>query len=152
MRRTGKSTKMNQIVNGTKSADYFKLKTPFKTRVELNTTETKGCNFYGPIKVKDIDINKTVKELKDHLYSTLNLSSQISRNRLGIMVVTKKDSKEIHTFLSDDYQKLIFYDGVGDSNSIFHLKDIGPQINYRLVYVLEYLGSLITINIFLHLM
>ena len=97
----------------------------------------------SPIKVKDIDINKTVKELKDHLYSTLNLSSQISRNRLGIMVVTKKDSKEIHTFLSDDYQKLIFYDGVGDSNSIFHLKDIGPQINYRLVYVLEYLGPLV---------
>ena len=67
--RLGKSTKMNQIVNGTKSADYFKLKTPFKTRVELHTTETKGCNFYGPIKVKDIidnndlDINEFDKNI-----------------------------------------------------------------------------------------
>lgn len=67
--RLGKSTKMNQIVNGTKSIDYFKLKTPFKTRVELHTTETKGCNFYGPIKVKDIinnndlDINEFDKNI-----------------------------------------------------------------------------------------
>ena len=67
--RLGKSTKMNQIVNGTKSIDYFKLKTPFKTRVEMHTTETKGCNFYGPIKVKDIinnndlDINEFDKNI-----------------------------------------------------------------------------------------
>ena len=73
------------------------------------------------IKLKDIDINKTVKEFKDHIYTSLNLSSQISRNRLGIMVVSKKDSKEIRTFLSDDFQKLLFYDGVGDTNSIFYL-------------------------------
>ena len=100
------------------------------------------------IKLKDIDINKTVKEFKDHIYNSLNLSSQISRNRLGIMVVTKKDSTEIRTFLSDDYQKLLFYDGVGDTNSIFYLKDIGPQINYRLVYILEYLGPLVFSIIF----
>ena len=67
--RLGKSTKMNQIVNGTKSVDYFKLKTPFKTRVEMHTTETKGCNFYGPIKVKDIidnndlDVNEFDKNI-----------------------------------------------------------------------------------------
>ena len=95
------------------------------------------------IKLKDVDINKTVKEFKDQVYNSLNLSSQISRNRLGIMVVSKKQPIEIRTFLSDDNQKLLFYDGVGDSNSIFYLKDIGPQINYRLVYVLEYLGPLV---------
>ena len=44
-----------------------------------------------PIKLKDVDINKTVKELKDYIYTSLNLSSQISRNRFGIMIVTKKD-------------------------------------------------------------
>ena len=38
-----------------------------------------------PIKLKDVDINKTVKEFKDQVYTSLNLSSQISRNRLGIM-------------------------------------------------------------------
>ena len=101
-----------------------------------------------PIKLKDVDINKTVKELKDYIYTSLNLSSKISRNRFGIMIVTKKDSKEIKTFLSDDYQKLIFYDGVSDPNTLYYLKDIGPQINYRLVYILEYLGPLVFTIIF----
>ena len=119
------------------------LKKP-KSKSRAKSEESSAILENGAqIKLKDIDINKTVKEFKDHIYASLNLSSQISRNRLGIMVVTRKDSKEIRTFLSDDNQKLIFYDGVGDNNSIFHLKDIGPQINYRLVYVLEYLGPLI---------
>ena len=102
----------------------------------------------APIKLKDVDINKTVKELKNYIYNSLNLSSQISLNRLGIMIATKKESKEVKTFLSDDYQKLIFYDGVSDPNTIYYLKDIGPQINYRLVYVLEYLGPLVFSIIF----
>ena len=102
----------------------------------------------APIKLKDVDINKTVKELKNYIYNSLNLSSQISLNRLGIMIATKKESKEVKTFLSDDYQKLIFYDGVSDPNTLYYLKDIGPQINYRLVYILEYLGPLVFSIIF----
>ena len=102
----------------------------------------------APIKLKDVDINKTVKELKNYIYNSLNLSSQISLNRLGIMIATKKESKEVKTFLSDDYQKLIFYDGVSEPNTIYYLKDIGPQINYRLVYILEYLGPLVFSIIF----
>ena len=102
----------------------------------------------APIKLKDVDINKTVKELKNYIYNSLNLSSQISLNRLGIMIATKKESKEVKTFLSDDYQKLIFYDSVSDPNTIYYLKDIGPQINYRLVYILEYLGPLVFSIIF----
>ena len=95
------------------------------------------------IKLKDVDINKTVKDFKDLIYKQLNLSSQLSRSRLGVMLSLKKDEKEIRTFLSDDFQPLLFYEGVSDSNALFLLKDIGPQINYRLVYVLEYLGPLV---------
>ena len=95
------------------------------------------------IKVNNVDINKTVKELKDHLYNTLNLSSQISRSRIGIMISYQKEQKEVKSFLSDDFQQLLFYEGVSDPNTIFYIKDIGPQINYRLVYVLEYLGPLV---------
>ena len=97
----------------------------------------------SPVKVKNVDINKTVKELKDLIYSQLNLSKQISRNRLGIMLITKKNDIEIRSFLSDDFQRLLFYDGASDSQAVFYLKDIGPQINYKLVYVLEYLGPLV---------
>ena len=73
--RLGKSTKMNQIIKGVKSKEYFKLSDPFKTRIEIHTTETKGCNFYGPIKVKDfaqindLDINEFNKNiLNDDLF------------------------------------------------------------------------------------
>ena len=95
------------------------------------------------IKVKNIDINNTVKDFKDKIYEALNLSNQLSKQRLGIMLSVKKEGKEMKTFLSDDFQKLSFYEGVNDPNAIFHLKDIGTQINYRLVYILEYLGPLL---------
>ena len=55
--KLGKSTKLNQIINGTSSNDYYSLQEPFKT-------QTKGCDIYGPVKVKDlidrneIDINE----------------------------------------------------------------------------------------------
>ena len=73
--RTGKSTKMNQIINGTISENYFDLKEPFKTLREIHTAMTKGCNFYGPIKIADIanknntDINELNKDiLNDELF------------------------------------------------------------------------------------
>ena len=69
--RLGKSTKMNQIIHGIKSADYFKLQQPFKTRVELHTTQTKGCNFYGPIKVKEI-INKNDLDINEFNQNIIN--------------------------------------------------------------------------------
>ena len=52
--RMGKSTKMNQLIQGTKANNYFSLDGPFKTLLQIHTTQTKGCNFYGPIKIIDI--------------------------------------------------------------------------------------------------
>ena len=102
----------------------------------------------SPIKVNNIDFNISVKEFKNIIYEKLNLKNQVSRSRLGIMFVLNKDDKEIKTFLSDDLQKLSFYEEVDNPDTIFHIKDIGPQINYRLVYVLEYLGPLVLSVIF----
>ena len=62
--RLGKSTKLNQIINGTISHNYFSLHEPFKTKIEMHTAQTKGCDFYGPVKIKElidrnaIDINE----------------------------------------------------------------------------------------------
>ena len=52
--RLGKSTKLNQIINGVKSNNFFGLTGPFRTRLEIHTAQTKGVDFYGPIKVKDL--------------------------------------------------------------------------------------------------
>ena len=73
--KTGRSTKMNQIINGIKVNNYFDLKEPFKTLKEIHTTMTKGINFYGPIKIvdiankNDIDINEIDKQIiNDELF------------------------------------------------------------------------------------
>ena len=52
--RLGKSTKLNQIIHGTNANNYFNLNGPFKTRLEIHTSQTKGCDFYGPIKFRDL--------------------------------------------------------------------------------------------------
>ena len=43
--RLGKSTKLNQIINGTKSNNYFDLEGPFKTKLEIHTTQKKDVTF-----------------------------------------------------------------------------------------------------------
>ena len=59
--RLGKSTKLNEIINGIKTNNYYSLEEPIKTKTYKNITHT--CDFYGPIRVKDllernlIDIN-----------------------------------------------------------------------------------------------
>ena len=50
----GKSTKLNQIINGIKVNNYYSLKGPFKIKTDNNIPQTKLCDFYGPIKVKDL--------------------------------------------------------------------------------------------------
>ena len=119
-----------------------------KRRSKNKTEEDVPMVDSSKFKIGEVDINKTVKEFKELIYEKLNLSSQLSRGRLGIMLSIKKDGKEIRTFLSDDYKQLLFYDGVSNPNALFYVKDIGPQINYRLVYVLEYLGPLLFILFF----
>ena len=65
---TGKSTKLNQIINGTISENYFNTQGPFKTsKKELNLIKNKNeesCNIYGPIKLKDIIKNNNIDENK----------------------------------------------------------------------------------------
>ena len=69
--RLGKSTKLNQIINGVKSKNFFGLTGPFRTRLEIHTAQTKGIDFYGPIKVKDLvdrnnlDINEFDNDIRN---------------------------------------------------------------------------------------
>ena len=72
--RIGKSTKLNQIINGTSSNNYYSLQGPFKIKSRTNIIQTKGCDFYGPINVKDlIDKNEIdIDELDEFDKNILN--------------------------------------------------------------------------------
>lgn len=48
----------------------------------------------APLKVKDVDINKTVKDFKDLVYTQLNLSSQISKADWEFNIALKKTEKK----------------------------------------------------------
>ena len=52
--RIGKSTKMNQIINGILIDDYFELNKPFETGDDNSKTVTSGCNVYGPVKLDEL--------------------------------------------------------------------------------------------------
>ena len=72
--RIGKSTKLNQIINGTSSNNYYSLQGPFKIKSRTNIIQTKGCDFYGPINVKNlIDKNEIdIDELDEFDKNILN--------------------------------------------------------------------------------
>lgn len=104
----GKSTKLNQIINGTCSINYFDNQGPFNTsKEELNLIKNKNeesCNIYGPIKVKDIIKNNNIDENK--------ISKDIMENELFFV-----DSEISHIF-----ELLIFLQI--SSIKIFYLSDI----------------------------
>ena len=45
-----------------------------------NQEESPIIDKDSPLKVKDVEINKTVKDFKNLIYAKLNISTQISRN------------------------------------------------------------------------
>ena len=75
MSELGEGKKLNQIIQGINSDDYFNLKESSKTKLENNITQTKGCKIYGPIIYKDViennglDINEfDANLLNDELF------------------------------------------------------------------------------------
>ena len=110
--RLGKSTKLNQIINGTISDNYYSLHEPFKTKLEIHTTQTKGCDFYGPVKVKDlIDRNEIdIKELEG--FDKNNLNDELffvdTEGLKSIDIVTKTCITGILTILQIASIKILY--------------------------------------------
>ena len=107
----------------------------------INQIKSKD-DFSTPTVIKGFDINKTVKDLKKRIYDVLSLNGKINLNRLGLFYSTNKNDRKNKYALSEDNKQLLYYDNISDENTIIYVKDIGPQISYKLVYIIEYLGPL----------
>ena len=108
----------------------------------------KKDDLLTPTIINNFDINKTVKDLKLEIYDKLNLKGKISLNRIGLFYSSNKDDRKKKDALSEDLKQLLYYDNISNENTIIYVKDIGPQISYKLVYIIEYLGPLFFTLIF----
>ena len=105
------------------------------------TLKVNLSNASGKITEKvQLPIKATVADLKRAIKSDCKrLKLSISRQRLSLPSDTKKENQK--TVVLEDERSLISY-GIKDNSTII-LKDLGPQISWRMVFFLEYLGPLL---------
>lgn len=95
------------------------------------------------LKATEIGITEktTLTDILNHI-SVVN--KRISRNRLRLSY--KKEDKQI-PILKEDF----FKDAPLSNIDQLYVKDLGPQINYRLCFLIEYIGPIIVHSIVYHL-
>lgn len=101
----------------------------------INLCKLKNAN--EPIKL-EIDINMTVKELKKKILKVAHIN--LSYIRIGLSYTADENSEK--KSITEDSLILLYLENFSAS-TIVYVKDIGPQISYRFVYIVEYLGPLI---------
>jgi very-long-chain enoyl-CoA reductase len=81
---------------------------------------------------------ENVGSLRNKIVNTFNLKS-FDINRIGLSLVTANEKKN----LSSIYSSLSSYNATPGSTIV--VKDLGYQVNWRYVYIIEYLGPLIIV-------
>jgi very-long-chain enoyl-CoA reductase len=100
----------------------------------INTANKIDKNEYKSILCTYKD---TIADIKKQI--SKNLKIDLSNDRMGLYYEDKNTHKNIYLFKND---KILKECGV-DGNTTLYVKDLGPQISWRLTYVLEYIGPLL---------
>lgn len=108
-----------------------------------NIRPSKKTNPKESQNLPKFDINKTVDELKKELIKYFEL--KISQDRLGLSYFIEEGKERIQ--MSELLTKVKDLPNF-TTKSIIVMKDLGPQISYRLTYNLEYIGPIFIMTYF----
>lgn len=112
-----------------------------KVQSRLTNKQSKNQEIQN---LPNFDVRKTVEDLKKEIISFFEL--KISVDRLGLSYLIEQGCEE--RFPMSELKRSIFEFDNFTQKSVVVLTDLGPQINYRLVYNLEYLGPILIMTYF----
>lgn len=115
--------------------------------MELNITNLISAKSKGESIPIYVSIDDTVLDVKKKIKSNLNISLDLTR--IGMSLIPKSQTPSQNpkkVSLNNTWKKILDY-GVQPGDEI-SVKDLGLQISWSLVYVIEYLGPLLIVLLF----
>ena len=101
--------------------------------------QTKNKNENDEKTIKNFPITNTVGEFKSRIKREFNLNIPLSNIGLSMLLPNNQNK---FSMISDSHT-LQYYSDFSDPQIKIFVKNLGPQISYRTVYIIEYLGPLL---------
>ena len=111
----------------------------------INQTKNKTENEE---KIINFPVSLTIGEFKSKIKQNFNLKIPLSN--IGLSILFPNNQNKIS--ITSDSHTLDYYSDFSDPQTKIYVKNLGPQISYRTVYIIEYLGPfLFTILFYINL-